>query len=375
MSVNPYSSQSIAGYNTSPPADDGSEVAANKLEWSKHKTKLGDPIKTLSEAINTAVSAAHAKGVNTDAAVRNQISGSLAFEWATATLATDAITPNASAVFVGAESGATADTLQTIETTDTYDGALLHLRARHATEEITVVHATSTLATATNPNIFLREGRNVTLSDPTQTLVLERDDNVTGGWVDIDGAQPIMPTGSVVASIGGSAPTGWVRADGRTMGNAASGGTVRANNDTEHLFKLLWDSWADAEAAVSGGRGASAVADFAADKTIVVPDLRGRLIVGRDNMGGSGANRMTTAGSGIDGDTLGKAGGTETHTLVDAELSSHEHTVGVFVAGTGASSGADRTPEGSTVNTGTTGGDTAHQNTQPSIIMNYNIKL
>lgn len=53
MAVNPYTSQSISGYNASPPPDDGSQVAANKVEWAKHKTKIGDPIKTLAEGINT----------------------------------------------------------------------------------------------------------------------------------------------------------------------------------------------------------------------------------------------------------------------------------------------------------------------------------
>lgn len=57
---NPYSSQSISGYNSSPPADDGSQTSANQLSWSKHKTKLADPIKTLAEAINTAVNTAFA---------------------------------------------------------------------------------------------------------------------------------------------------------------------------------------------------------------------------------------------------------------------------------------------------------------------------
>ena len=53
MAVNPYTSQSIAGYNSSPPPDDGSQTSANRVEWAKHKTKIGDPIKTLTEAINT----------------------------------------------------------------------------------------------------------------------------------------------------------------------------------------------------------------------------------------------------------------------------------------------------------------------------------
>lgn len=51
--TNPYDSQSISGYNSSPPADDGSEVASNQVSWAKHKDKLADPIKTLSEAIDT----------------------------------------------------------------------------------------------------------------------------------------------------------------------------------------------------------------------------------------------------------------------------------------------------------------------------------
>lgn len=53
MAVNPYTSQAISGYNASPPPDDGTQTDANKLAWSKHKTKLNDPIKTLAEGVNT----------------------------------------------------------------------------------------------------------------------------------------------------------------------------------------------------------------------------------------------------------------------------------------------------------------------------------
>jgi hypothetical protein len=53
LAVNPYSSASILGYNSSPPPDDGSQTSANKVEWAKHKTKLTDPIKTLVETVNT----------------------------------------------------------------------------------------------------------------------------------------------------------------------------------------------------------------------------------------------------------------------------------------------------------------------------------
>jgi hypothetical protein len=53
LAVNPYTSQSISGYNASPPPDDGTQVPANKVEWAKHLTKIGNPLKTLAEGVNT----------------------------------------------------------------------------------------------------------------------------------------------------------------------------------------------------------------------------------------------------------------------------------------------------------------------------------
>lgn len=58
MPINPYTSQSITGYNSSPPPDDGSQTQANKVEWAKHKEKIGDPLKALAEAINSQCSSA-----------------------------------------------------------------------------------------------------------------------------------------------------------------------------------------------------------------------------------------------------------------------------------------------------------------------------
>lgn len=49
----PYQSQSASGYNSSPPPDDGTTVAANKITWAGIKTKLADAIKTLADAINS----------------------------------------------------------------------------------------------------------------------------------------------------------------------------------------------------------------------------------------------------------------------------------------------------------------------------------
>ncbi|MEY2410614.1 MAG: hypothetical protein QOF48_3284 [Verrucomicrobiota bacterium] len=52
--------------------------------------------------------------------------------------------------------------------------------------------------------------------------------------------------------------------------------------------------------------------------TFNIPDLRGRVVAGKDDMGGSSANRLTNADDGLNGDTLGATGGGETQTLVTA---------------------------------------------------------
>lgn len=50
-----YTTNTISGYNSTPPADDGSQTESNRTKWSTVKTKLSDPIKALAEAINTAL--------------------------------------------------------------------------------------------------------------------------------------------------------------------------------------------------------------------------------------------------------------------------------------------------------------------------------
>lgn len=61
--------------------------------------------------------------------------------------------------------------------------------------------------------------------------------------------------------------------------------------------------------------------------TFNLPDCRGRVKAGKDNMGGSAAGQLTSAGSGVDGTTLGFKGGAQTHTLSSSQLPSHSHTV------------------------------------------------
>lgn len=92
--------------------------------------------------------------------------------------------------------------------------------------------------------------------------------------------------------------------------------------------------------------------------TFNLPDLRGRVVAGKDDMGGSSANRLTAADDGLNGDTLGATGGGETQTLVTANLPAYTPsgtiTVGQATSGgqpvRGYVSGASSTQ----VNTGVT---------------------
>lgn len=49
----PYSEVSITGYNSNPPEDDGTQASSNEVSWAKHKTKIGDPLKTAIETTQT----------------------------------------------------------------------------------------------------------------------------------------------------------------------------------------------------------------------------------------------------------------------------------------------------------------------------------
>ena len=71
-----YTPVTITGYNTSPPPDDGSTGTNNQLTWAKHKDKLGDPLKTAVEAINTNVSAAFSSNSKPIVAVTHEIESS-----------------------------------------------------------------------------------------------------------------------------------------------------------------------------------------------------------------------------------------------------------------------------------------------------------
>lgn len=145
-----------------------------------------------------------------------------------------------------------------------------------------------------------------------------------------------VATGVILDYVGSSLPTGYVWPNGQTIGSASSLATGRANADTANLFTLLWNSWADAQAPVlPGGRGATAAADFAANKTIALPDLRGRVVAALDNLGGaSAASRLTSTTMTPDGTTRGATGGTQTSTAATTSTGTGSGTIAGTTSGT-----------------------------------------
>lgn len=199
----------------------------------------------------------------------------------------------------------------------------------------------------------------------------------------------VLKTGDLKYRYGEGFVAGWVRCNGRTIGSATSGATERANSDTQALFEFLWN--ADPNLAVAGSRGASAAADWAANKWITLPDMRGRALVGLDVMGNTAANVIGAASA------LGWKGGAATHVLALTEMPSHNH--GGVTSTTGdhthtyqfdnGSPGSEQAQTGlrGTQNRNTSpagahnhvitaeGGGAAHNNIQPSMAVTIYVRL
>ena len=107
-----------------------------------------------------------------------------------------------------------------------------------------------------------------------------------------------FPAGGVIPFAGASAPVGYLLCDGSSV----------STTTYARLFAVV--------AYTYGGSGAS----------FNLPDLRGRAVAGKDDMGGTAASRLTSAVSGVTGTTLGNAGGGQNVHLHNHTQDSHNHT-------------------------------------------------
>src|SRR5258706_4731180 len=104
-----------------------------------------------------------------------------------------------------------------------------------------------------------------------------------------------LPTGATFWTPAKNvAINGAVRCNALTIGSPTSGATELAANATASLYAFLWNNLSNTVCPVSGGRGVSAAADFVANKAIGLPDMRGNVPAGLDDMGNSAASRLTS---------------------------------------------------------------------------------
>lgn len=228
--------------------------------------------------------------------------------------------------------------------------------ANGGTGQTTAVSAFDALApTTTKGDIIASNGTdNVRLAvGATNGHVLTVDSTEATGlkWA-AGGGGAALPAGLVSPYAGTAAPTGWLLCAGQTVSR-----TTYAD-----LFSALSTTY-------GAGDGST---------TFALPDLRGRVPAGKDDMGGSAASRLTSASTGLgtSAAVLGAVGGAESHTLLTAEMPAHTHTQNYRATSANATAGsAVRPATGLTSDdTGSTGGGGAHKNVQPTIILNYIIK-
>lgn len=216
--------------------------------------------------------------------------------------------------------------------------------------------------------------------------------NLVGGEIVQNGMTDIVVDQSVGAIVLNPVKTGFVGSIEAWGGATAPTGTVfcfgqavsRTAEPYLAAFSALATTW-------GVGDGAT---------TYNLPDLRGRGLFGRDDMGGAAANRITNAVSGIVGTTLGAVGGSQsltahthtgpshthdfahTHNLENRTAPSSGGLTSLFAAGVAGGANTPGTISQSTTTTSAAGtgasgstGAGASENMPPAAIVNFILVL
>lgn len=135
----------------------------------------------------------------------------------------------------------------------------------------------------------------------TVTQITANDITDTRTMASIAPEVSTTPVGTIFDFAGSAAPSGYLLCYGQAVSRTTYKG----------LFNVIGTTFGT-------GDGST---------TFNLPDLRGRTVSGKDNMGGTSANRLTGITNGIDGDILGQIGGSEGVTLLQANIPSYNLTV------------------------------------------------
>lgn len=162
-------------------------------------------------------------------------------------------------------------------------------------------------------------------------------------------AAAVTPIGAVADYAGSSAPTGWLLCYGQAVSR-----TTYAS-----LFAVISTTYGT-------GDGST---------TFNLPDCRGRVTAGKDDMGGSSASRLTSTGLGTAATALGAVGGAETRTLAAANIPTLTISTSIQNNGTAGTAnavllGTGTSGASTSVTTYTNASPTAVSDVQPTIVFN-----
>ncbi len=279
-------------------------------------------------------------------------------------------------------------------------GRVIHADATGANVTITLLDATvagdnfriTVKHTGTANEVIVATSGGDTLDGATSFTLDSQYEAITcvsdgANWSIVGDAQIFtapLPVGVILPYGGTSAPIGWFLCNGSAIS--------RTGNSA--LFTAIGTTF-------GAGNGST---------TFNLPDMGGRVPAGRQWP----ATRLTPGGSGINGAILGATGGSQTHALTVAQLAAHNHGASGLSTGSAgnhdhelnvrawpvtpdaSASDPDRISRGGNTggtgadrdaidndgahthpifgNTANTGSGAAHQNTQPTIVLNYIIK-
>lgn len=165
-----------------------------------------------------------------------------------------------------------------------------------------------------NPAVFVQSDDMTAANIYSLTLV-------NGNWVLQNPDLPI----SITSGLNSSPLLGFLPLNGSTL--AKTSGATYNNSNAFRAFNYLWNNLSNAVAPVSTGRGVSALADWNADKNILLPDYAGFSPLGVKaatpiTAAGATAGALTVASTGSVSSSAGNTGSTS---LTTSQIEAHPH--------------------------------------------------